>query len=149
MLHNKFLNTTIIHRLYFGIVLVCSVAGANAQYSVPWYTVDAGGAMDTSGGAFELSGTIGQPDAGSFNAPMAGGAFELVGGFWPVATGCACPGDLDGDCVVDIGDLSALLAAFGCCPPNACYSPAADIDGSGCVDISDLSILLSHFGSAC
>ena len=122
---------------------------AMAQFDLPWYTVDAGGAINTSGGVFELSGTIGQSDASSFNQPLAGGIFELVGGFWPVAAGCTCPGDLNGDCVVDISDLTALLAAFGCCSPNPCYHAAADIDGSGCVDISDLSILLSRFGTAC
>lgn len=149
MIHHKFQITSMFQRLCIGMALFGPSAVANAQYSLSWHTIDAGGAMNTSGGAFELSGTIGQPDASSFNAPLSAGIFELVGGFWPVASGCACPGDLDGDCVVNISDLTALLAAFGCCPPNACYSPAADIDGSGCVDISDLSILLSRFGTAC
>ena len=48
-------------------------------YTLDWWTVDGGGDMFGTGGGFELSGTIGQPDAG---AAMTGGGFELVGGFW-------------------------------------------------------------------
>ncbi|MEM1330376.1 MAG: GC-type dockerin domain-anchored protein [Planctomycetota bacterium] len=73
------------------------VAGAaNAQFSIDWYTIDGGGGT-SSGGGFVLSGTIGQPDAG---APMTGGTFELIGGFWAFETGAvsACsPADLTTD----------------------------------------------------
>ena len=86
-------------------------ATATAQsFDLSCYTVDGGGAMFTTGGTFELSGTIGQPDASSFAAPMTGGVFELVGGFWPVAADSQplpCPGDLDGDRDVDLSDLAA------------------------------------------
>lgn len=46
------------------------------------WTIDAGGGR-ASGGAIELAGTIGQPDAGS----AAGGPIELLGGFWFAAGG--------------------------------------------------------------
>lgn len=49
-----------------------------AQYAIPWYTIDGGGGYST-GGSFELEGTIGQHDAG---AVMTGGSFQLAGGFW-------------------------------------------------------------------
>lgn len=42
-----------------------------------WNTLDGGGGT-SSGGAFGLSGTIGQADA----EEMSGGAFVLRGGFW-------------------------------------------------------------------
>ena len=58
---------------------VVMAVGAFAQYSVPWYTVDGGGGTST-GGVFAISGTIGQPDAGT----MAGGNFTLRGGFWGI-----------------------------------------------------------------
>jgi hypothetical protein len=125
---------------------------AQAQFDLDWYTIDSGGAMFTSGGAFELSGTIGQPDAGSFAQPMTGGNFELVGGFWPVAAGgggCACPGDIDGDCVVALADLSQLLSSFGLCGGDPGFVPLADFNGSGCVELADLSFLLSQFGVSC
>lgn len=51
------------------------------QYSINWYKVAGGG--DTSAeGAFSLSSTIGQHDAGG---PMAGGNYSLTGGFWAPA----------------------------------------------------------------
>ncbi len=47
-------------------------------YTIAWYTIDGGGAMNLSGGTYTLSGAIGQPDAGS----MSGGTYKLNGGFW-------------------------------------------------------------------
>lgn len=41
-----------------------------------------GGAGVCAGGDFELSATLGQPDA----APAAGAGFDLTGGFWSVVT---------------------------------------------------------------
>ena len=50
--------------------------------SIPWFTVD-GGAGTSSGagtfGAFALTGTIGQTDAGP---ALVGGGFSVTGGFW-------------------------------------------------------------------
>lgn len=51
---------------------------------IPWYSIDAGGGT-SMGGAFALSGTIGQPDA----AFLAGGVFFLTGGLWAVAADSA------------------------------------------------------------
>jgi hypothetical protein len=51
---------------------------ALAQLDIPWSTVDGGGGTST-GGAFRVRGTIGQPDA---HVAMTGGDFELAGGFW-------------------------------------------------------------------
>jgi hypothetical protein len=47
------------------------------DYSVLWFSVD-GGSGASGGGRFSLSGTIGQPDAGT----LTGGSFTLQGGFW-------------------------------------------------------------------
>jgi len=53
------------------------VLSASAQYAIDWFKV-AGGGGTSSGGAYTLSGTIGQAEAGV----MSGGNFTLVGGFW-------------------------------------------------------------------
>jgi hypothetical protein len=46
-------------------------------WSIPWWTVDNGGGT-SQGGPFVLSGTAGQPDAGS----SSGGSYIVKGGFW-------------------------------------------------------------------
>jgi len=53
-----------------------------------------------------------------------------------------CVGDLNGDGVVDVLDLSILLASFG-------SSDAGDLNGDGVTDVADLGILLASFGSVC
>ena len=60
----------------------------------------------------------------------------------PVA--CDCPMDLSGNRVVEVADVLALLAAFGCsgtCP--------ADLTGDGAVGVADVLVLLSGFGASC
>jgi len=59
------------------------------------------------------------------------------------------PGDVDGDCDIDLTDLSLTLASFGVCEPQPGYEPAADLDGSGCVELSDLSVQLAGYGATC
>jgi hypothetical protein len=48
------------------------------SYSIDWYKIAAGGGTSTNG-AYSVSGTIGQPDAG---AAMTGGNYSVTGGFW-------------------------------------------------------------------
>lgn len=45
-------------------------------YVLDWWTMDGGGGP-SAGGAFDVLGTIGQPDVGN----AAGGSFQLTGGF--------------------------------------------------------------------
>ncbi|NUM47979.1 MAG: hypothetical protein HUU38_25015 [Anaerolineales bacterium] len=47
-------------------------------FSIPWWTVDAGGGTST-GGPYTLTGTIGQPDA---SLCASGGDFAIQSGFW-------------------------------------------------------------------
>jgi hypothetical protein len=58
----------------FGIAL-----SASAQnYSIDWFKIAGGGGTST-GGTYQVSGTIGQPDA---SGAMTGGSYSLTGGFW-------------------------------------------------------------------
>ncbi len=54
-----------------------------ADWSVDWYSIDGGGSLQTTGGDWSLSATIGQTDATS-SAALAGGGWQLTGGFWAV-----------------------------------------------------------------
>jgi len=62
---------------WIGALLAIPFCLSAQTYKIDWYTIDGGGGT-SSGGAYTLSGTIGQPDAGS----LAGGSYLLVGGFW-------------------------------------------------------------------
>ena len=59
----------------------------SAQFSIDWFTIDGGGGTSTDG-AYTVSGTIGQPDAGK----MSGGNFSLDGGFWGLIAAVQTPG---------------------------------------------------------
>jgi hypothetical protein len=58
------------------------------QYSINWFKV-AGGGGTSAGGAYQVSGTIGQHDAGG---PMTGGNYSLIGGFWSIIAVVQTPG---------------------------------------------------------
>jgi hypothetical protein len=127
------------------IALFAAVTVAADDFSLDWWTVDGGGEMRTTGGDFELSGTVGQPDAG---ATMAGGDFELAGGFWAgVGEEEFCYGDLDGDNDIDLADLAQLLGNYGT-PSGAVYEDG-DLDADGDVDLADLAGLLGVYGTTC
>jgi hypothetical protein len=54
-------------------------------------------------------------------------------------------GDVDGDCDVDLNDLSQLLSSYGC----QGITCGVDIEGDGDTDLNDLSLLLSAYGTQC
>lgn len=117
-----------------------SVSSVNGQpWVILWFTVDGGGAMRSAGGDFELSGTIGQTDAGV----MTGGDFVLEGGFWPgAATGISPPGDCDGNGLVNLDDLEGMATCMA--GPQLSVDPAcycADLDGDLDVDLVDFAML--------
>jgi hypothetical protein len=113
--------------------------------AIDWWTIDGGGEVFTTGGDFEASGTIGQPDAGSVTS---GGDFELCGGFWAsAAEGEFCFGDLDSDSDIDLADLAQLLGNYTI-TSGAAYEDG-DLDGDGDVDLADLAALLGVYGTTC
>jgi hypothetical protein len=57
------------------------------NYKIDWFTFDGGGGTST-GGVYSVSGTIGQPEAGT----LTGGPYQLTGGFWGVVTAIQTPG---------------------------------------------------------
>lgn len=58
-----------------------------------------------------------------------------------------CPGDINGDSVVDLLDLAGLLSGFGI--TGGATLEDGDLNGDGNVDLGDLTLLLSAFGSTC
>jgi len=101
------------------------------EYDLSRHTIDGGGVLHSTGGAFELSGTIGQPDAGE----MTGGVFSLTGGFWfPLIAG-----DADEDGGVTLFDLELLTACMtgDAGGPTAAPCLSFDADRDDDVDLRD------------
>jgi hypothetical protein len=108
-------------------------------YDLTWSTVDGGGQMVSSGGSYSLAATIGQPDAGPTSGPMAGGGYELVGGFWPVANVCFCLADMNGDGKKDGRDVQRFI---GCVLAGGDCS-CADVDQANGVTMADVAAFVA------
>jgi len=65
-------------RILFILGLLVPTIGMAQNYSVSWYKI-AGGGGTSSGGNYQVSATIGQPDA---SGAMSGGGYSVIGGFW-------------------------------------------------------------------
>jgi len=72
--------------VFFGCLL--PLLALAAQYSIDWHKIGGGGGTSSSG-AFQVSGTIGQPDAGGASS---GGQYSLTGGFWSLLSVVQTPG---------------------------------------------------------
>jgi hypothetical protein len=120
-------------------LFVASVAAQ--EFEISRSTIDGGGVMRSAGGDFELSGTIGQPDAGVMASND--GALALSGGFWF----SLAAGDCNDDGIVSLFDLAEL---------NDCTMgpgvgvgeqpcPCLDLDHDNDVDILDFGIFQAAF----
>lgn len=77
-------------------------------------------------------------------SPVSASTVSLAAASFSFTVGGApdCPGDLDDDGDVDLGDLGVVLAAFN-------RTADGDLDGDGDTDLGDLGIVLSAFGNIC
>jgi len=58
-------------------------------------------------------------------------------------------GDINGDCVVDLYDLTAVALAFSSHPGNPNWNPEADLLEDGMIDIFDLVTVVVNYGRTC
>lgn len=109
---------------------LAALGGADIDLS--WRTVDGGGVMESTGGDLELSGTIGQPDAGA----LSGGDFTLTGGFWFALAPDDCNSD-GGVNLIDYDDFEGCLSG-----PDIAVTPVCtcfDVDQDDDVDLLDVA----------
>ncbi|MGA1266776.1 MAG: hypothetical protein ACO32J_06315, partial [Phycisphaerales bacterium] len=107
-------------------VLACSdnASGCSGNTSsASWEVVEGG----------EYRVRLGSPGTGS-------GTGTITFSSEPAVT--PCPSDLDGNNVVDAGDIGIMLLEFGTCGSSC----PADLDGSGVVDAGDIGLLLLNYG---
>jgi hypothetical protein len=76
---------------------------------------------------------------------LAGTSFDLNHNGVPDE--CECIGDLTGDNLVALDDLTQLLSHFGLA--SGATPADGDLDGDGAVGLNDLALLLSRFGANC
>jgi hypothetical protein len=117
-------------------------------YDLLWNTIDGGGGMGSAGGIYDLSGTIGQPDA---DGALTGGIYEMTGGFWIATKPATCAGDCNCDGNINLVDINAFVNALQF-PLTACSFENCDMDGSGRIDFVDINVfvdLLQHHSGPC
>jgi hypothetical protein len=68
--------------------LLLSAISRGQSYAIDWYKIAGGGGTST-GGIYQVSGTIGQPDA---SGVMTGPGYSLTGGFWSLISTVQTPG---------------------------------------------------------
>jgi hypothetical protein len=68
----------VLPAVFFIFYSTFCLAAPGQSYSVDWYKISGGGGIST-GGTYQVSGTIGQPDAGG---TLSGGQYSVTGGFW-------------------------------------------------------------------
>ncbi|TWT44089.1 hypothetical protein RAS1_04960 [Phycisphaerae bacterium RAS1] len=131
--------------LWLGVLLAASTPALAQPFEIDWSTIDSGGGMNSTGGSFEVSGTIGQPDAGS---AMTGGSFSLVGGFWPIAQNVCSGfvlGDANCDNSVNVLDINGFVlglsnpAQYAITFPGCLLQCVADINDDGNVNVLDIN----------
>ncbi len=58
-------------------------------------------------------------------------------------------GDVNGDGVVDVVDLSLVAVAYGAFIGEPNYDPQVDLNKDGVIDVADISTVSIHFGDTC
>ncbi|MCA9254312.1 MAG: hypothetical protein KDA33_01685 [Phycisphaerales bacterium] len=130
-------------------VMVCiAVAPATLAdvYTLSRYTVDGGGGR-SAGAGFELTGSVGQHDAGPAAGPMSGAGFEIRGGFWAASESCSCPGDMNGDGARNGADIQQFVSCL--IMDNGCS--CADVDSMAGVTMDDVVVFVDDLlaGAGC
>jgi len=110
-------------------IAIPAAAQSGGTFDLTWNSIDGGGGTST-GGTYELTGTIGQADTGVSSA----GALVNSAGFLPGNFGC----------VVNLRDLVAFAQKW-----LSRGTTGADFDHSGRVDIADFAIFSREWMDGC
>ena len=122
------------------LTVLLAASSAHAQFQIDWFTIDGGGGAST-GGAFSLTGTIGQPDAGK----AAGAPFDADCGFWGGAIP-TCRADYDGNGAIEPADVSLFVSVWF--TSLQLGTLGGDFDGNSAVEPADVSLFVSRWFAA-
>jgi hypothetical protein len=135
--------TTLIALAAFFAMPGIAAAQIGGPYDLRWNTIDCGGA--SSGGNYEISGVIGQPDAGP---KLTGASLDLCSGFLPGAAPM-CYANCDGTTtppILNVSDFTCFLNKYGA------GDPYANCDGSTVppiLNVSDFACFLNKYSAGC
>jgi hypothetical protein len=119
-----------------------STVCATDVFEIAWSTLDGGGGVMLSGDGYELSATVGQPDAVT---ELTDGVLSLQGGYW-VSGGESgrvfCKPDLNEDGFLDFFDYDAYINRYE-------RGFMADYNDDGFVDFFDYDAFVADFGRGC
>jgi hypothetical protein len=117
-------------------IVLITVSMANADYSIPWYSIDGGGGTSLNG-PYKIVGIIGQPDADY----LAGGNYELLSGF-------LVGGPL---CIVNLEHFASFAVHWldGPCNEGNDWCHGADLNQLNDVTLDDLTILTGYWLEVC
>lgn len=130
-------------------LLMCSALAAapSAPASgeqIKWQVISSGGGASSSTN-YKLSATAGQTATGQVTSTN----YKLNQGFWQTFSSASCcvgvRGNVNGVGIIDVSDLSLLVAYLTISPPPSlpCLA-AANVNATGIVDVSDLSLLVAY-----
>ncbi len=129
--------------MFFRILAVMAIVVVGTavaeDFEIARSTIDTGGVMRSTGGEFELSGAIGQSDAGVLTD---GDGLTLTGGFWFGEPPCDC-NSTGGVNLLDYDDFEACLTGPGTSVAEGCK--CFDVDRSDTVDLLDFAVSQSAF----
>ena len=121
-------------------ILAVTPLAITQAFEISRGTVDGGGGF-SSGGSFELEGTVGQPDAGF----STGDGFELSGGFWieEPPGDCNATGSVN---LLDYADMETCLSGPSITPTSDCE--CFDFDSDGDIDLLDFADFQENFNKS-
>lgn len=126
-------------------LLVCSWQASAQSYSIGWFRI-AGGGGTSAGAPYQVSGTIGQPEAGG---PLTAGNYSLTGGYWSQSFTPQAPAP---EIAVEQPSGTDLLAGgtkdFGSVAPNSTAELVFTLRNLGSADLTGLGITIDGTDSA-
>ena len=125
--------------LTFVAMTTLMASAGELAYEIVRSSVNAGGAMSSFGGEYELASTIGPPNGGG----LAGDDYRITGGFWyEIAAGdCTADGYVD---MFEHEEFSSCLTGPGAAEQfDTCL--CFDIDRSGSIDLLDYASVQAAF----
>lgn len=133
---------------FFDVFYQVSFEGLNTNNQlVPIQIVELQLVADPNGFGVHV---VGRGEGGTDGAVGAAPLVGLIGlsefrGFARPSRFLFCPGDTNGDAVVNFADLNNVLSDFGLTGPGL----AGDVNGDEVVNFADLNLVLSFFGTNC